>query len=394
VYVKVCKSVYGLPQAGKIANDVLVPYLAQHLYMQSKRIPGLFNHTTRPISFCLIVDDFGVKYVGEEHAVHLRDVLQAKYPITEDWTGETFCSLLLDWDYANGTVDLSMPHYVAKALQRFQHPTPTIPEHAPHDWIRPTYGSKQPQLTTTTDDSPPLDKHGTKRLQEIIGTFLYYGRAIDNTMLVALNELGTAQAHETEATARATIKLLNYAATYPDAKIRFTASAMVYRLHADASYLTAPKARSRVGGYHYLSDDTEDPPDNAPIHADVHILRNVMASVAEAEVGGLFHNAQTGCPIRQTLIELGHPQPATPIQTDNECAEGIMNGTVKQRRSKAIDMRFYWLQDRIQQGQFRVYWSPGSTNKGDYLSKHHAPAHHRRMRPEYLHMPDATTIHS
>ena len=154
-----------------------------------------------------------------------------------------------------------------------------------------------------------------------------------------------------------------------------------------ASYLSVPKARSRCGGYHFLSDNSDDPPINGPIHADVHILRNVMASAAEAEVGGCFHNAQTGCPIRQTLIELGHEQPPTPIRTDNATCEGILNDTVKQKRSKAMDMRFYWLQDRINQGQFSVYWRPGATNLGDYLSKHHAPAHHRRMRPIYLHEP-------
>ena len=49
-------------------------------------------------------------------------------------------------------------------------------------------------------------------------------------------------------------------------------------------------------------------------------------------------NAQDGCPIRQTLIELGHPQPPTVLQTDNKCTEGILNDTIKQRRSKAIDM--------------------------------------------------------
>ena len=387
VYVRISKGMYGLPQAGKIANDVLVPYLAQHGYHQSKRIPGLFQHETRPVSFCLIVDDFGVKYVGKEHAEHLRDVIAQKYAMTEDWTGETFCGLHLDWDYDNRTVDVSLPNYIAKALQRFQHPTPTKPEHAPHAWIKPNYGSKAPQKPTPIDTSPPLDKNGIKRLQEIIGTLLFYGRAVDNTMLVALNELGSAQAHGTEATAEATVKLLNYAATHPDAVIRYKASKMIYRIHTDASYLSCPKARSRAGGYHYLSDDSDDPPLNAPILADVHILRNVMGSAAEAEVGGAYHNAQIGCPIRQTLIELGHPQPATPIQTDNECANGILNGTVKQRRSKAIDMRFYWLQDRVEQGQFRVYWQPGNSNLGDYLSKHHAPAHHQRMRPLYLHEP-------
>ena len=110
------------PKLARLPTMYWSPTLSNTGTYNPNEFPGLFDHTTRPISFCLIVDNFGVKYVGEEHAMHLRDVLQAKYPIIEDWTGETFCGLHLDWDYTNGTVNLSMPHYVAKALQRFQHP--------------------------------------------------------------------------------------------------------------------------------------------------------------------------------------------------------------------------------------------------------------------------------
>ena len=114
-------------------------------------------------------------------------------------------------------------------------------------------------------------------------------------------------------------------------------------------------------------------------------MRNVLASATEAEVGALFHNAQDGCMLRTTLIEMGWPQPPTPIQTDNSCAEGIVNDTVKQRRSKAIDMRFYWVRDRVRQNQFRIHWKKGSDNLADYFTKHHSPKHHRLMRDTFLH---------
>ena len=68
-----------------------------------------------------------------------------------------------------------------------------------------------------------------------------------------------------------------------------------------------------------------------------------------------------------------------------------MNSTVKQQRSKAIDMRFYWLRDRVEQGQFRVYWAPGSENFADYFTKHHPPSLHKRVRPLFLHTPDSPT---
>ena len=211
-------------------------------------------------------------------------------------------------------------------------------------------------------------------------------------MLVALGSIGSAQAHGTTATAKAATKLLNYAATHPDAAILFKASKMILHIHSDASYLSEPKARSRAGGYFFLSDDTDatqqgptSPMLNGAIHIVSSIMGNVMASATEAEVGALFHNAQDACMIRNTLEFLGHKQPATPIQTDNACAEGIVNDTVKQKRSKAIDMRFYWIRDRVRQGQFKVFWAPGKDNHGDYFTKHHPTSHHRRMRPIYLH---------
>jgi hypothetical protein len=71
------------------------------------------------------------------------------------------------------------------------------------------------------------------------------------------------------------------------------------------------------------------------------------------------------------------------MRTYNTTVEGIMNGTIKQNRSKAIDMRFYWLIDRVKQGQFRIYWEPGHTNLADYYTKHHPPSHHKRVRPVY-----------
>eukprot|EP00957_Ditylum_brightwellii_P130302 9939585-Ditylum_brightwellii.AAC.1 len=70
-----------------------------------------------------------------------------------------------------------------------------------------------------------------------------------------------------------------------------------------------------------------------------------MASATEAEVGALYTNARKGEELRTALEEMGHPQPPTPIVIDNTTANGIVNDTVKQRRLRAIDMRFYWLKD-------------------------------------------------
>jgi len=85
-----------------------------------------------------------------------------------------------------------MDGYLAQALQRFEHPIPCKPCDAPHRWTLPQYGAKQ-QMTPPPDMSPPLDPTGIKRLREVIGVLLFYARAIDNTMLVALGSLAAAQ---------------------------------------------------------------------------------------------------------------------------------------------------------------------------------------------------------
>jgi hypothetical protein len=111
------------------------------------------------------------------------------------------------------------------------------------------------------------------------------------------------------------------------------------------------------------------------------VIKNVVASAAESEVGACFKNAQTAAPLSITLLELGHRQPAIPLRTDNSTSYGILNETIKQKRSKSMDMKYYWLQDRVRQKQFDVYWGPGKDNLGDYHTKHHPAQHHQYMRP-------------
>jgi hypothetical protein len=123
-------------------------------------------------------------------------------------------------------------------------------------------------------------------------------------------------------------------------------------------------------------------------------IKNVVASVAESEVGACFHNAQSGAPLRVTLTELGHShsQPPTPLRTDNSTKFGILNETIKQKPSKAMDMRYHWLTDRVRQKQFNVYWRPGRENIGDYHTKHHSAQHHKDMRGLILHQANSLQV--
>eukprot|EP00957_Ditylum_brightwellii_P148232 11286722-Ditylum_brightwellii.AAC.1 len=134
--------------------------------------------------------------------------------------------------------------------------------------------------------------------------------------------------------------------------------------------MSAEEARSRAGGNFYLSAASADPTKqpatpplpNGPVHTVCKVIRNVMSSAAEAEIGALYVNTRKGEELRLALKEMGHPQPPTPVMTDNSTACGIVNKMVKQRRTRAIDMQFYWVRDRCAQNYFIVYWAPGEYN--------------------------------
>ena len=99
VYLEMRRAVWGLPQAGILANKLLRKRLLPHGYFECNNTPGLWKHEWKPISFTLVVDDFGVKYVGKEHADHLIQCIKQKYELTEDWSGNLYCGIRLTWDY-------------------------------------------------------------------------------------------------------------------------------------------------------------------------------------------------------------------------------------------------------------------------------------------------------
>ena len=107
----------------------------------------------------------------------------------------------------------------------------------------------------------------------------------------------------------------------------------------------------------------------------------------EAEYAGMYTNAQDATVDRQTLIDLGHPQIATNMRYDNTTAGNLANRTAKVKRSKAIDMRFHWIQDRVQQGHFKLNWAPGTHNLADFPSKAHPIHHFEAMRPLFVTYP-------
>ena len=116
-----------------------------------------------------------------------------------------------------------------------------------------------------------------------------------------------------------------------------------------------------------------------------------MTSAMEAELAAMYKNAQKIIVFRRTLIDMGHPQPPTVIRTDNRTACGILTGTMQQKRSKAIDMRYHWLKEK-HNTDFDFQWSQGNTNLANYTTKHHTASHHKRVRPIYLYVKGQSPI--
>ena len=119
---------------------------------------------------------------------------------------------------------------------------------------------------------------------------------------------------------------------------------MILNIHSDASYLSETQARSRVAGQFFLGSTPVKGQSivlNGAIFILCGILKFVVASAAEAELGALFLNCKEGKIIRLILEEMGHIQPPTPVHCDNVTAAGIANDTVKKQRSRSMEMRFF-----------------------------------------------------
>jgi hypothetical protein len=246
------------------------------------------------------VDDFAVKYVGKQHAEHLRNALLKTYELTTDWTGTVYSGITLKWDYKHRTCDISMPGYGSNVLSKFQHDAPKHPQHTPSRYVTPVYGAKTQYATK--DETPPLTAQQCLTIQKVTGSVLYYAKAVDPTVLMPLNDIATEQTKTTAKIQAATNQLLDYLATHPDATIRYHASDMILHIHSDASYLSVSNARSRLGGLFFLGNK---PPEHDTLNGSIlnvdSVIKNVFASADESEVGACFHNAQCGAPLRVTL---------------------------------------------------------------------------------------------
>ena len=154
VYVQISKWMYGLAQAGLLANDIWSKRLVKHGFAQTQHTTGMWKHHSNSIQFTWVVNDFGVKYNEKKDTQDLIKVLREHYKaVSLDWTVKLLCDIKIDWDDENRAVNLSMPGYIAKLLKQFFHPTAKILEHQTHQHVQPQYGTKV-QFTEPEDKYP------------------------------------------------------------------------------------------------------------------------------------------------------------------------------------------------------------------------------------------------
>jgi hypothetical protein len=158
--------------------------------------------------FNLCVDDFGIKLIGREHLQQYDALQKETYAIVEDWTSGLYFGITLTWNYKKHHVDLAMSAYVINQLTKVSHLAPLKPQlclYSPN----PIKHGKDNQSPSTLDNSPCLDEAQKKRIQQNVGSFLYYARAVDPTILMALSEIALQQAAPTRIKLYVSINFLN-----------------------------------------------------------------------------------------------------------------------------------------------------------------------------------------
>jgi hypothetical protein len=156
------------------------------------------------------------------------------------------------------------------------------------------------------------------------------------TVPMALSAIAVEQTKATTRMLSKCMQLLDYLASNSKAKVRFYASDMIMNIHLDASYLSEMGARSRACRHFFMGwmpKNGKPIKINGAFYVNTTIMKFVVASAVEAELGALFHNCQDGIIFRKTLADMGHPQQKTPVHCDNATAVGIANNSIKRQRS-------------------------------------------------------------
>ncbi len=264
VHLEMRRAVWGLLQAGILANKRLCGKLEPFGYFKHANTPGLWYHKMQPISFTLAVDNFGVKYVKKEDVDHLIASIKKAYALTKDWTGNLYCGIALDWDCVNCTVDISMPGYIKKKMHEYNHIVSRTGQTCPYSPTPNQYGTEA-QALLPPDLLLKLDKAGVKRTQQILGSMV----------LMALSTIAAEQTVATLKTMEKCVQLLDYLLHNLEVKVWFCALDMVLNISSNASYLSKANTRIRLCGHFFMGWSPKDG-EAIRLSGAFHVSVNIM----------------------------------------------------------------------------------------------------------------------
>jgi hypothetical protein len=384
VMFEVNKGLYGLPQASLLAHLQMNKHLAQIGYHECIETPCLYTNTQNRLAFTLVVDDFCVYYEDTEEVDKLLEHIEKAYVITRDWECESYLGMRIQFSQDHDEVAISIPDYVQRAVKRFMGNELPVHQLSPLKYEQVNWFTTK--LPAQLDLGPKIGADEILWLQQLIGTFLYYARAVDPTILVAINKLAVQQTTATTHTILAAKHLLGYLAAHPNAKIIYRPSNMQLVGQSDASYLSEQKSRSRWGYLLYFELLAPRHPHdiNGTIECMSVITDVVVGSACEAEYGGTYKLAQHAIPLLRTAEDFGYKQGICNLITDNEASMKIATGTVARKLSKAFDMRFHWIQDRIARQQFKMTWWSTEWIQADFLTKVFHPSEFQKKKKEFV----------
>ena len=242
---------------------------------------------------------------------------------------------------------------------------------------------KTAQDVTEPDASGTLTDEEFEMAQQFIGCCMWVSRMTNSPTLTAVSNLTTELAARRRSILPKIDRIIGHLKQFPDNKIRFHASDMLYIVFGDVSHNSVSKGRSRAGGLGFYGWANNLQRLNGAVFMMSSVLDVVTASAAEGEYGAAYMVARHAVWMRAIARALGHPQPPTTIWCDNTCAVGLCNDTLKTARTKSIDLRFHWLRDRVRQNQFVVKWVKSDDNIADFFTKA-LPVHQHLRRMDQL----------
>jgi hypothetical protein len=370
IMFEVNKGLYGLPHASRMAQIQINQHLKKFGFFECDNTPCLYRNQSGSVYFTLVVDDFCIYYRTRQDAENLIKVIEQEYILTTDWDCKSYLGMNIVFKEDHSDVSISIPGYVERAIKRFLPENSTNTRKSPSIYISYKFSENNSEFDQL-DPDPKVDNLEFKWLQQLVGTFLYYARAVDPSIIVAVTKLASELSQATKATIKKATHLLEYMNTYPNASIRYRPSTMKIIGQSDASYLSESHARSRWGYLFYcqLLNPENDYDINGTIECMSLVSKVVVSSACEAEYGGIFVLAKKSIPFMETVSDLGYPQSMCTLITDNKPAITIAEETKIIGTSKSFDMRFHWIKDRVNQKQFELRYWETEYIQADFLTK-------------------------